>query len=410
MKTTFITLLLLASITIITAREVFIINTGSQTLSKVNVDNFTTNNAFAQIGNMANQTIYYNQKLYVVNSGDHSIQVINATSGASQGNILLENECNPWNIAIHNNFIYVTGYDSNTLYKIDLNNYGNRSDLNIGTSPTGLLAYNNKLFVSVTNETNYQYGQGYVKVVELSTFQVVHSIPVPTNPNQMIADPLGNIHLVCSGDFAGQYATVKIFNSLDYSNIYTINFNCYLASIHLSPNGIVYLTDAMQTNFCTYNATTYQTGTFNFTNPFYLTHDTQYVYIIESDWWTPSRLHIYTHAMSPVQIITLGVGAVHIETSEGSASDADLVVKPEQLQVSMFPNPFAQKVRIEVKNASIGTKIALYNTKGQKIAEQYGKDYVWNGSDVTGQKVANGIYFVQVSNQNGCVVKKVVKM
>jgi len=410
MKTTIITLLLLASITTLTAREVFIINTGSQTISKVNVDNFTTNNAFAQVGNMANQTIYYEDKLYVVNSGDHNIQVINATSGASQSNILLENECNPWNIVIHNSFIYATGYYSNKLYKIDLNNHSNISELNIGTSPTGLLAYNNKLFVSVTNETNYQYGQGYVKVVDLSTFQVVHSIPVPTNPNQMIADPQGNIHLVCSGDFAGQYATVKIFNSLNYTDIHTINFNCYLASIHLSPNGLVYLTDALQANFRTYNATTYQTGTSLFTNPFYLTHDSQYVYIIESDWWTPSRLHIFTHDMTPMQIITLGVGAVHIETSEGSASETDLVIKPEQLQVSIFPNPFTQRVRIEVKNASIAPKIAVYNSKGQKITEHHGKDYVWNGLDKNGQKTANGLYFVKVFSNNDSVVKKVVKI
>ena len=74
MKKSIALVVILLCITAIIAQELFIVNSSSETLSHVQIQNFTASNNFAQIGLWANQVVYNDNKIYVVNSGDNNIQ------------------------------------------------------------------------------------------------------------------------------------------------------------------------------------------------------------------------------------------------------------------------------------------------------------------------------------------------
>jgi len=408
MKTITLTLLLLC-FTLLTARELFTVNSNSHTISKIDLQTFTANNAFAQIGLYGNHVICHNQKLYIVNSGDHNIQIVDANTGANQGIIALENESNPAHILIYNDNIYITGLFSNKLYRININNTSQRAEINIGDGPTGLIEHAGKIYVAVSGYAYYEYVQGYVKVVDTETFTVVQEIPMPTNPQQLMADSRGYIHTVCTGNYYDQYGAVRIIDSSDYSVVQTISFSAFLTTISLNADGLVYLADAYGNNFTTYNPITYTTGSFTFADAYSLLHDEQYVYMLQSSWTGVSRLWRYTHNMAHVSTLNLGIGAVSMCFSEDVNSDSDITILPEKLAIHSYPNPFNQQVRFEVKNASPVSRIDIYNVRGQKVASCASGATVWDGKDMSGRVVPNGVYFARASNGHEYVVKKILK-
>ncbi|MDD3534959.1 MAG: T9SS type A sorting domain-containing protein [Candidatus Cloacimonetes bacterium] len=88
------------------------------------------------------------------------------------------------------------------------------------------------------------------------------------------------------------------------------------------------------------------------------------------------------------------------------------------MKLSVYPNPFTEKVNIEYTPCSSG-KIGLkiYNIKGQ-LVRSYHKDaranelqhIQWDGNDEIGRTVSKGIYFCMINIDNKQTVKKIVKI
>ena len=98
----------------------YVVNSGSQTLSRIDLETEEVDNAFAILGNSANRVAVTEEYLYVVNSGDNNIQKLDRESGNTVSNIYIGSTTNPYDILIHDNFAYITGTLSNQVYKIEI--------------------------------------------------------------------------------------------------------------------------------------------------------------------------------------------------------------------------------------------------------------------------------------------------
>lgn len=96
----------------------------------------------------------------------------------------------------------------------------------------------------------------------------------------------------------------------------------------------------------------------------------------------------------------------YVVTVQPYVSNEDENAVITDLQMSVYPNPFADKVNIsfELKKAEAIT-LDIYNLKGQKVINLLDKkkstgsqSVIWNGLDAIGKAVPNGVYFVRLSN------------
>ena len=411
MQKTIILFIILLSMSLAFAQELYVLNSGSQTLSHIQIENLSVVNNFAQIGLYGNHLALYEKRLYVVNSGDNNVQII-GLDGVTQGFVNLENSSNPWHIKIHNGFAYVTGLFTGKLYRIDLEHTSNITELFIGTSPQGMLVYEDKMYVALTGVNYPIYGQGQVSIIDLNTFSIIETIDVETNPQELIVDDSGFVHIVCSGDYDEKMTKVVILDSERLETVKIIDFDwSFFTTIQLGADGLVYIGNAFGLGFAAYDPITFEIiygyGNTVFSGGQNMLYDSEYIYVLEPDWWGNSLLNIYTHDHELYQKLNLGIGSVAMVLKEKPVSNSDIAL-PKDFEVLAYPNPFFSSVSFEIRGTNKEPHIEIFNVRGQKIATF--KGLVWNGKDMNDRDMPAGIYFVRVSNEENMVVKRILRI
>lgn len=75
-------------------------------------------------------------------------------------------------------------------------------------------------------------------------------------------------------------------------------------------------------------------------------------------------------------------------------------------QITAFPNPFREKTIVQINPAcNTAGEVGVYQPDGRLVRKIYagqspGKSYLWDGRDEKGKKVAPGIYFIKLKNDN----------
>lgn len=115
---------------------------------------------------------------------------------------------------------------------------------------------------------------------------------------------------------------------------------------------------------------------------------------------------LYMLSQNRVHIFHLGLG---------SSVDDDVIPSPI-LEISTFPNPFAENCKITIKyTRNSHARVEIFNVKGQKVRELYtGKinagenSFVWDSKDNNLNPVTSGLYFVRVENENALQTRKIL--
>jgi hypothetical protein len=74
-----------------------------------------------------------------------------------------------------------------------------------------------------------------------------------------------------------------------------------------------------------------------------------------------------------------------------------------QSQISLYPNPVSDILKIENNNGFLIKSIKLYNSLGQLVLEKNEGNQI----DVSG--LANALYLVEIETDKGVVTKKIMK-
>jgi len=426
-------LIVLFSFSLANAREMFMVDTISTTLLRVDLTTFVANNDFVQIGYWANDVVLHEDYLYVVNSANGTVQVINSTNGQSR-EIELEDGSSPSRILVHGGFAYVTGLITGKLYKIDLSNTSNIEYIEVGTSPGGLLIVDDKIFVALTGflsydeETNISdFEPGIVAVIDLNDFSFIKNVDVSINPQELLADSHGNIHVLCTGNYNDIPTEIVIFCSEDFEPIETITFESSFTTIQLGISGMVYLGGGFGMSFeddemvFASGLGSYNPETFEILHDGIdllvaggqkLLYDEKYIYVLLSGDYREinGTLIVLNHDFEILEEVELGLGALAMALKGGTTSVAD-VVRPNTLEILSYPNPFISHVQFEVKGNRSDVRLEIFNVRGQRVYETTGNNPSWNGIDRNGRVAPAGVYFARISDSNeNMAVRRIMRI
>ncbi|MBM4399256.1 MAG: T9SS type A sorting domain-containing protein [Candidatus Cloacimonetes bacterium] len=353
----------------ISATTLYVVNSESRTLSKIDTDTDQVHNSFCQLGLIPNKVIIDNDLLWVVNSGDNSLRKISRQSGQNLGNILVAAACNPWDAVKDGNFIYVTGLFTNMVYKVDTLTNTNVASVAVGNSPEALCVYDGKLYVTNTGGWQNNYANSSVSVIELASFQVVQTIPVSANP-QYITVHEGLLHVSCTGNWTSVLGAVCIINPMTQQVIQTINLGGSLGGIWIAPDNTALVGDGNGLNIYRYNAANY-TILNDSTNPLSpggsdVTGNSDLIALLQPNWGGSGKVRILHPDLSFWKEYNVGLAPTDIKLYTEPSALID--TSSPTLQTTVYPNPARadSKVTFQSSAISIGT-IRIFNSKGQLV-------------------------------------------
>lgn len=409
---------------ILCAETLYILNSNSESLSKYDPDSGEVINNFLNVGQYANQ-IFINEGIaYVVNSGEHNIQVIDMETETTSGYIQCPNGSNPYWMTLlpDGEKGYVSGLFTNMIYVFNPTTYEITNSLNVGNGPEGIYYHENRIYAL---NTCYGSPNGTVSVIDTETDIVIETINVGNNPQFAKIDAQERLHVVCTGNYSNISGEMHIIDLQDYSNISIIEIGGSPTRINIHPNGTAYLGDGMGQGFMAYDVETLSI-IYPFNNLFaaggsFVTFDSAgNIYLGDAlDWVNNGQVHIYSADEVFITDITVGIApcdaAFYSENSVGGN------VQPQNsIQSFNYPNPFSSSTTIyfgEATNSEEVSQVEIYNIRGQ-IVRQFKihnskfkiNKTVWDGKDSGGKKVPAGVYFykVEFSDENFCINKMVL--
>ncbi len=388
----------------LSALEIFIVNSTSETLTKFNTETGEVDNDFATLGLYTNRIALTEDYGYVVNSGDNAIQKIDLDSGATLANIIVAAGCNPYDIVLYGDYAYVSGLLTNTVYKIDLNTDTVVGNVSVGVGPAGLVVLNEKLYVACSGSYP-SYTDSQVAVIDLSSFVVDTLVDVSANAQYLtIVD--SQVHVACSSAWGDNTGSINVIDPATNTVTSTIDLGGYLGNMWYAENGKVYVADGNNAGMYAYDPTDFS-AVYTFTNSFstpgslvYGTSDK--LFIVDSQWGSNGTLKEFNMNEEFQVEYTVGMSPTDIKVRPNSTSNED-IVQP-QVDVSLYPNPFVD--RISIKSDS-NYKFTCYDVRGRKV---FTEQIVPGDNTLEMKSIPTGIYFYKVSdNRNTLKTGKILK-
>ena len=197
-----------------TATALYVLNSGGQSISVVDLETDSVYNNVATVGTWPNQLVYKDDKLYCVNSGSNNIMIFDVDNfTATPGVIDLGTGHNPQNMVFVNDDIaYVSCSISNKVLKVNVTTKTVLAQIDAGIGTTGIAEVDGKIYASNTayDAATWGYGPGTVTVINTADNAVVTTIDVAKNPFSVGVAPDGKVHVVCTGNYWSEWGKVMV--------------------------------------------------------------------------------------------------------------------------------------------------------------------------------------------------------
>lgn len=405
--------IILLSVSVLYA-DIFVVNSISETISRINIEEGTVDNSYFSTGSMPNKIAFWQEQICLVNSGDNNIALIDIETGQTEQEIFIEDSSNPYDLIVVGDFAYVTGALTNKLYKIDLQNATLFDEVEVGANPMGVIEFGNKLYVANSNYTN-NYQDCSVSVIDKDTFEVEATIAVSANP-KYFAEYDGMLHVSCAGNWYDIEGKINVINpqtnevveTLDIGGV-TSNFAFFLDDIFLG--------DELGNGIYRYNPNDYSVINGG-ENPLLpgaqlVSADETNFYSLGGSWDQNFVLKVYNSEFSMTADYEVGMSCTDIKIYQAPNNNENDVLSFNH-QLNNFPNPFNPTTTISFAvEKSSNVQIDILNVKGQRVKRiaddsfSVGNHQVrWNGTDDNEQPTASGIYFYRLIVDNKIVSMK----
>lgn len=372
---------------------IYVVNSQSRTLSRIDTENGTVNNSFALLGNVPNKIAAEEDLLWVVNSGDNAIQKLSANTGATLGNIFLGNSVNPWDAIRHQNQLYVSGLFSNKVYRLDVSSGTVTGNVSVGYAPEGLHITNNKLYVTNTGDYSQNYLGSSVSVIDLDSFSVIKTIPMHANPQYLSS--LGDyLHVSCTGNWTDLGGAVCILDTNTDELVHTIELGGTPGNIYFASSEQAIVSDAGGVYLYSYHPQSFEI-IHGAANPIAgggsdICGNPSQIAVLTPNWSGNGTIKIFDSNLSLIREYTVAMMPTDIKMAPTQSSNSDLVIQANPIQI--YPNPLKANDKLRISSSSpIQAQIELYNLKGQKV----GSHFVQNHSYIQ-LNLPNGIYLYTI--------------
>jgi YVTN family beta-propeller protein len=410
--------ILLACQIVLAQRWAYVLNGNAETLSRLNLQTGEVTNHIVNTGPVPNQVAYYDSRLYVVNSGSASLQIINPANNQTTADIQLPINSNPLNVAFYDGCAYVSGFLTNSVYKVNLSTNQVTDTIRVGQSPAGLIIANDILCVCNTgfNPVNFTYGQGSVSIIDISDGQELTRISVGKNPQALIEGPDGSINVICTGNYSTVGGSVHFIDPALQTPVDTISIggepfwpviddagNCYVSAGGWSGQGKVFCYDAITHHVLR-----------GLNNPIYVELGAMGLAIDSTGilYCTAQQGNSVTKFNNQGQLLgsfSVGGGPVSITIIDQRTDIIDdLVVNPATFKLGVpYPNPFNSQVVIPIVGQNDNKPhqaIEIIDVGGRIIksipSENNGVfpiPVIWDGRNSDGKVVSTGVYFARLA-------------
>lgn len=230
---------------------VFIVNEGAfgqgnASISFVSADSsYYTSDIFAAangypVGDLLQSMTIYQSIGYLCVNNSQRVEVVSMSDFKKTKTITGINS--PRFMVGHQNRGYISDWNTNSVFKINLLNNTIMGSVACGNGPEQMLVSGSKLFVC--------NGGGYsedstVTVIDLNTFTVVDTITTGSNPTSIRADKNGNIWVLCRGSLGTDFVPtpddppghIYQFNPNTYAELKSIPLNWDQHPMQLNVNG-----------------------------------------------------------------------------------------------------------------------------------------------------------------------------
>lgn len=184
-------------------------NMNNSTLGLLDFDKHSMTNDFFQqinnrkLGDTANDIQRYGSKLWIAVNVSSDIEVMDVQTGLSIKRIPMYNASatarQPRFITFWKSKAYVCSFDG-TVSRIDTTSLNIEATTRAGRNPDGIVAINNKLYVSNSGGLDSPNFDHTVSVIDLNTFTETSKIEVGINPYKLQADSEGDIYAIVRGN------------------------------------------------------------------------------------------------------------------------------------------------------------------------------------------------------------------
>lgn len=208
-------------------------NQNNSTLSWINTNDGSVNNSFFEqktqrgLGDTGNDIAHYGNKIYVVVTVSSTVEILDATTGASLGQISMisgSTPKQPRSVAFYGSKAYVTCYDG-FVDVIDTASLTITQRIPVGSNPEGLAVSNGKLYVANSGGLNAPNVDSTLSVIDLATHTEIKKITVGPNPGGVCADSAGEIYVVSRGDYVALPSRMHRIDTQTDTKVESFSFN-----------------------------------------------------------------------------------------------------------------------------------------------------------------------------------------
>ncbi len=386
-------------------QNVYVLNTLGQTVSRVDLATGAVQKDAITAGLYTNQVVIRKDKMYIVNSGDNAIQIVDIQNLATVDSINVGPGTNPYYMDLVNDSIAVVSLlFTNQIAVVNVASGEIITTVSTGGGPEGIKYVNGKVYVANSGYNGQGYDPGTLTVIDATTWQVVDTISVGLNPQYIDVDAEGHLYVACTGNYVDVTGELTIVDTAADTVIAHIALDGYVTSLDFN-NNRVYLA-------------TYGAGVFVYDvagdslfstvlpgGPGVLVDSDGYAYITN---FGSDSLYVYDSNFQRVAAFEVGDGPISVAVDDPALTAISAephVAIPGAFQLYQnFPNPFNPNttIRFALSTASM-VRLDILNILGQRIRTLVDGPMVagmhqmeWNGTDESGQRVPSGVYFYRL--------------
>ena len=396
-------------------KSLYVLNTLGQNLSWVNLQDGSVVKDAATAGLYTNQVVLRNDRVYVINSGDNEIQVLNAGDFTTVKRIDLGNGTNPYLMDFVNDSIAaVSLLFTNEVVLVNVARGIIQSRIAVGTGPQGVKYLGGKLYVANTGFNGQDYDPGTVSVIDVALKTVVKTIPVSTNPQHIDADVLGNLYVACTGNYADIPGKLEIIHSSADTVIKTIDLGTSVTNVFVNNNRVfistygygVFLYDLSGDTLMSRVLPGGPAIAFDADNNIYIgDFNKDSVFVYSSDF---VALAAYEVGDGPISLAVYDPRFTTIGNGRSIAAAEQFVLYQN------YPNPFNPQTTINFRiHRNARVRLEVLNVFGQTVRVlvdgflPLGHHRVhWDGRDEGNKPLPSGVYFYQLRIGERSQVKK----
>jgi len=380
------------------AEVLYVVNSQSRTLSRIDTITEEINNNFSTLGNVPNKIVVDNAHIWAVNSGDNAVQKISPVSGETLATILVAPGSNPWDAVKQGDFLYVSGLFSGKVYKVDTLSGSVVASVNVGIAPEGMQVLENRLYVCNAGDYADNYAGSSVSVIDLDSFSVITTIPVSANP-QYIKSWHGLLHVSCTGNWSDVAGKIMIIDPEINAVIHTINLGGTLGCLWVANDEVAYVGDSNGAYLFSYNPIDFSV-LHGVNNPLAnggseVVGNAGLIAVLSPNWGANGTVRLLHPDLTPWKQFTVAMMPTDLKLGYAASAHADETMPAAT--VAAYPNPVlpGQKLQFSSQKTLLG-RVDIFNLKGQKVLSKPvdGQD----SSIATGQ-LAAGIYFYRLMGE-----------